>query len=114
MRVRNTVVTAAGALVLTSALACAAWPANVALAASHRASDQRPGEILTAGWRTVSYDGISLRVPRAWPVLNLTVDRSACPWLDVHAVYLGTPGPGIWPGHQDGGGADRPGGLRQP
>jgi Domain of unknown function (DUF1906) len=44
-------------------------------------------------WRTVRFDGISLRVPAYWPVVNLARHPSACPRLDVHAVYLGTPGP---------------------
>ena len=44
-------------------------------------------------WRTVTFDGVSLRVPRAWKVLNLSRHPRACPRLDIHAVYLGTPGP---------------------
>ncbi len=44
-------------------------------------------------WRTVTFDGVSLRVPRAWKVLNLSRHRHACPRLDIRAVYLGTPGP---------------------
>src|SRR5580698_4137787 len=47
----------------------------------------------SGGWRTVTYGGVSLRVPSAWPVVNLSRHPSACPRLDVHAVYLGTPGP---------------------
>jgi hypothetical protein len=47
----------------------------------------------SGGWHTVTYDGVSLRAPAAWPVLNLSAQPSACPMLDVHAVYLGTPGP---------------------
>jgi hypothetical protein len=43
--------------------------------------------------RTVSYDGVSLRVPASWRVVDLTRHPRACPRLDVHAVYLGTPGP---------------------
>jgi hypothetical protein len=41
----------------------------------------------------VSYHGVSVRVPASWPVLNLARHPRACPRLDVHAVYLGTPGP---------------------
>jgi hypothetical protein len=43
--------------------------------------------------RTVTYDGVSLRVPAAWPVVNLTRHPHACPRLNIHAVYLGRPGP---------------------
>jgi hypothetical protein len=45
------------------------------------------------GWHTVTFDGVSLRVPRSWPVLNLSRHPSACPRLNRHAVYLGRPGP---------------------
>jgi hypothetical protein len=44
-------------------------------------------------WRSVSFDGISLRVPASWPVLDLARHPSDCPRLDVHAVYLGGAGP---------------------
>jgi Domain of unknown function (DUF1906) len=47
----------------------------------------------STAWRAVAYRGVSLRVPAAWPVLNLSTHPAACPRLDVHAVYLGTPGP---------------------
>jgi Domain of unknown function (DUF1906) len=63
------------------------WPfpaAYSAFSAAHAPS---------GGWRTVAYEGVTVRVPSAWPVLNLSRDPSACPRLDVHAVYLGTPGP---------------------
>jgi hypothetical protein len=36
---------------------------------------------------------VSLRVPRAWKVLDLSRHRHACLRLDIRAVYLGTPGP---------------------
>ncbi|HEX9033720.1 MAG TPA: glycoside hydrolase domain-containing protein [Streptosporangiaceae bacterium] len=44
-------------------------------------------------WQIVSYGGLSVRVPAAWPVIRFTANPAACPRLDVHAVYLGTPGP---------------------
>ena len=41
----------------------------------------------------VSYHGISVSVPRAWPVYRLGDDPTRCVLFDRHAVYLGTPGP---------------------
>ena len=52
-----------------------------------------PKPAVPAGWRTVSFGGASVQVPASWPVVNLDLHPSACPRLDVHAVYLGTPGP---------------------
>jgi Domain of unknown function (DUF1906) len=48
---------------------------------------------VSGGWRTVTYHGVSLRVPAAWTVLNLSRHPAACPRLNVHVVYLGMPGP---------------------
>src|SRR5690349_24971786 len=44
-------------------------------------------------WRRVTYAGVSVEVPAAWPVIRLAAHPSACPDLGRHAVYLGTPGP---------------------
>ena len=44
-------------------------------------------------WQTVTFEGVSLRVPASWPVVSLARHPRACPRLNVHAVYLGTPGP---------------------
>ena len=46
-----------------------------------------------ASLRVVRYDGVSVRVPASWPVFDLAKDPQRCVRLDVHAVYLGTPGP---------------------
>jgi hypothetical protein len=46
-----------------------------------------------AARRTVTFDGVSLRVPASWPVISLSRHPRACPRLNRHAVYLGTPGP---------------------
>jgi hypothetical protein len=43
--------------------------------------------------RSVTFDGVSLDVPASWPVIDLSRHPAACPRLDVHAVYLGRPGP---------------------
>jgi hypothetical protein len=46
-----------------------------------------------AARRTVAFDGVSLRVPASWPVIDLSRQPRACLRLNRHAVYLGTPGP---------------------
>src|SRR5690349_8234186 len=44
-------------------------------------------------WRRVTFAGVSVEVPAAWPVISLAARPAACPDLGRHAVYLGTPGP---------------------
>ncbi len=41
----------------------------------------------------MTFGGYTVRVPANWPVYNLEKDPSRCVRYDVHAVYLGTPGP---------------------
>jgi Rv2525c-like, glycoside hydrolase-like domain len=43
------------------------------------------------GLRTVSYAGLSVRVPASWPIIDLARTPKACVRVDRHAVYLGTP-----------------------
>ena len=43
--------------------------------------------------KTVKFDGYAVSVPASWPVYDLTKDPRRCVRFDVHAVYLGTPGP---------------------
>src|ERR1051326_3760655 len=43
--------------------------------------------------KTVTFGGYSVRVPANWPVYDLTKNPRQCVRYDVHAVYLGTPGP---------------------
>src|SRR5690606_24738143 len=45
-----------------------------------------------ADGQTVTYAGVTVTVPASWPVIDLEADPAACVRLDVHAVYLGTPG----------------------
>ncbi len=45
------------------------------------------------GVRTVSYRGFAVRVPRSWPVIDLSRDPHACVRFDRHALYLGSPSP---------------------
>jgi hypothetical protein len=85
MRIRKVTAIAAPALLVTALGGLAAAYPAVSPAA---AATARP----PAG-RTVTFDGVSLRVPAAWPVVSLSRHPRACPRLNVHAVYLGTPGP---------------------
>src|SRR5438270_1870878 len=45
-----------------------------------------------AGLRAVRYHGLTLRVPRSWPVFDLARNPNTCVRFDRHALYLGTPG----------------------
>lgn len=42
--------------------------------------------------RVVDYRGVSVRVPRSWPVFDLARDPRTCVRFDRHALYLGAPG----------------------
>jgi hypothetical protein len=80
---------AAAAAAATSAAAKTAAMPAVSTAAVSAAATGMSG----AAWRIVAFDGVRVRVPASWPVVNLARHPRACPRLDVHAVYLGTPGP---------------------
>ena len=43
--------------------------------------------------KTVTFGGYSVSVPASWPVYNLTENPGQCVRYDIHAVYLGSPGP---------------------
>jgi peptidoglycan hydrolase-like protein with peptidoglycan-binding domain len=43
--------------------------------------------------RLVSYHGVRVTIPAAWPVIDLRVHPSTCVRLDQAALYLGSPGP---------------------
>lgn len=77
--------TASGALILSVAVGVAVAPA--AIAAPTPAATPAPAT------QTVSYDGYSTSVPASWPVYDLSRNPSTCVRFDVHAVYLGHPGP---------------------
>jgi hypothetical protein len=47
----------------------------------------------TSAMKTVVYEGYELQVPASWPVYRLDQHPRTCVRYDVHAVYLGTPGP---------------------
>lgn len=46
----------------------------------------------SGGVRTVRYHGLSVRIPRSWPVFDLGRDPGTCVRFNRHALYLGTPG----------------------
>jgi hypothetical protein len=45
------------------------------------------------GTQSISYAGYEITVPSSWPVYWLARDPAQCVRYDMHAVYLGTPGP---------------------
>jgi len=45
--------------------------------------------------KTVVYHGYEFQVPASWPVYRLDQHPTTCVRYDVHAVYLGTPGPNM-------------------
>lgn len=55
--------------------------------------DAVSSSIAPSGLRTVTYHGVQFDVPADWEVHDLAADPSTCVRFDVHAVYLGTPGP---------------------
>jgi hypothetical protein len=62
----------------------AARPRGAAPPAAGRAADSR---------KTVIYGGYEFQVPASWPVYRLDEHPRTCVRYDVHAVYLGRPGP---------------------
>jgi len=49
----------------------------------------------TSTMKTVVYDGYEFQVPARWPVYRLDEHPQTCVRYDVHAVYLGQPGPNM-------------------
>jgi hypothetical protein len=81
-------------LALVASLGAAAGPeASAATGTSGTSGAAWTAGAAGAAWRTVAYDGVTLKVPASWPVVRLSRQPRACPRLNVHAVYLGTPGP---------------------
>jgi hypothetical protein len=46
-----------------------------------------------AGTHVVTYQGLQLVVPAGWPVYDLAAAPRTCVRVDLHAVFLGSPGP---------------------
>ena len=53
----------------------------------------KPGKTVAAATKTAVFAGYELDVPSSWPVYRLDLNPRTCVRYDVHAVYLGTPGP---------------------
>jgi hypothetical protein len=53
----------------------------------------KPATAAEPASQTVTFDGYTVSVPASWPVYDLTKNPRQCVRYDVHAVYLGTPGP---------------------
>jgi Rv2525c-like, glycoside hydrolase-like domain len=49
----------------------------------------------TNSLKTVVYEGYEFQVPASWPVYRLDEHPQTCVRYDVHAVYLGKPGPNM-------------------
>jgi hypothetical protein len=64
----------------------------VAVAAS-LATAANSGKAPKPDTKTVKFDGYAVSVPASWPVYDLTKNPRRCVRFDIHAVYLGTPGP---------------------
>ena len=79
---------------LTAAVkpAKAAGPAESAKAAGS-AGSAGPAKAAGPALQTVTFGGYTVSVPASWPVYDLTRNPRQCVRYDVHAVYLGTPGP---------------------
>ena len=75
------------AATFTVALTTAAAPAA---APSTRSAAAKPAAA-KAAVKVVDYRGYQVRVPDAWPVVDLATHPHTCVRFDVHAVYLGHP-----------------------
>jgi hypothetical protein len=85
-----------GGLVAAAALAAAAYGCGGASGPSVSSGAHRrvqPAGNDQAATRTVQYQGVAFDVPADWEVHDLARDPTTCVRFDVHAVYLGTPGP---------------------
>ncbi|MFI5908293.1 glycoside hydrolase domain-containing protein [Dactylosporangium sp. NPDC051541] len=67
------------------ALAAGAITLAAVLTAAH------PAQAAPADQRRITYNGTSVTVPAAWPVIDLAATTGTCVRYDVHAVYVGTP-----------------------
>jgi hypothetical protein len=76
-------------------LTAAVKPAKAAEPAgpAEPAGSAKPAKAARPASQTVTFGGYTVSVPASWPVYDLTKNPRQCVRYDVHAVYLGTPGP---------------------
>ena len=65
----------------------------VSSATSVHAAAAAPVPAVEGGDQVVTFDGMSVTVPAAWPVVDPGAQPTACVRLDQHAAYLGLQGP---------------------
>ena len=82
------------AVAAAAAIAAGSWPA-AALGAAGTGAAGTGGAVRhqAATLKMVTYRGYRFEVPRSWPVIRTARHRTACVRFDLHAVYLGRPGP---------------------
>jgi Domain of unknown function (DUF1906) len=82
-------------VIVGARLTAAVKPAKPAKAAEPAEPAQADPAAQGAGpaSQTVTFGGYTVSVPASWPVYDLTKNPRQCVRYDVHAVYLGTPGP---------------------
>jgi hypothetical protein len=71
-------------------LRCARWLSLIGLALVGSAPAAAAPQ--AAALKTVTYRGVSVAVPRSWPVYRLSAQPTTCVRFNRHAVYLGRPG----------------------
>jgi hypothetical protein len=81
-----------GGLVLGGAVATPSFAATKTDKITKTIKAVKPAKAAT---KTVVYRGYEFQVPASWPVYRLDQHPDTCVRYDVHAVYLGTPGPNM-------------------
>jgi Domain of unknown function (DUF1906) len=64
-----------------------------AAVAASLATAANSGKVSKPDTKSVKFGGYAVSVPASWPVYDLTKNPRRCVRFDIHAVYLGTPGP---------------------
>lgn len=79
---------------LAGLVTTAVGAAGVVLSGAASGEPARTGPAAApAGTKTVTYGAFRFQVPASWPVYDLAHDPGRCVRFDMHAVYLGKPGP---------------------
>jgi hypothetical protein len=81
------------AAVGTAPVKPAVTPAKTPAKASSKPPTKPASTTAKTTVKTVVYGGYEFQVPTGWPVYRLDEHPQTCVRYDVHAVYLGTPGP---------------------